>query len=126
MEPEPPAGTYRHLLAALLDRSLDTREETADVGVEWGRALAAAHHGADDPATTVVAVLDALGFAPRAAGPDVHLTECPYLELVRQNPDAMCGVHAGIVAGVLETTGGGTVALEPFAAPGACLVRLRL
>jgi predicted ArsR family transcriptional regulator len=125
MEPEPPAGTYRHLLAGLLDRSLDTREETAGVGVGWGRALAAAHPRGKDPATTVVAVLDALGFAPRAAGPDVHLTACPYLELVRRNPDAMCGVHAGIVGGVLEATGGGTAALEPFAAPGACVVRLR-
>jgi hypothetical protein len=26
---------------------------------------------------------------------------------------------------VLEATGGGTAALEPFAAPGACVVRLR-
>lgn len=126
MEPEPPAGTYRHLLAGLLEREGDDREEVAEAGAGWGRALAAAHPGPPDPVPTVVAVLDALGFAPRVVGDGVHLTACPYLELVRRNPDVMCGVHAGIARGVLDATGGGTASLDPFAVPGGCLVRLAL
>jgi hypothetical protein len=38
----------------------------------------------------------------------------------------MCGLHAGIVRGVLRQSGAAvdTAVLEPFAAPGACVVRL--
>ena len=41
-------------------------------------------------------------------------------------PDEMCRLHAGIVDGVLETSGqpGNGVVVIPFAAPGACVVRL--
>jgi hypothetical protein len=37
----------------------------------------------------------------------------------------MCGMHAGIVRGVLQQYGADddTALLEPFAAPGACVVR---
>jgi hypothetical protein len=55
----------------------------------------------------------------------VHLRTCPYLQLVKKHPDAMCGLHAGIVRGVLRHYGADddTALLEPFAAPGACVVR---
>ncbi|MEV4701864.1 helix-turn-helix domain-containing protein [Actinoplanes sp. NPDC049316] len=133
---DPAPAPYRALAAALLAHlphgQGDTREAAGRVGRDWGRQLAAtapAHH---DPVDTVSTVLDGLGFSPRrlSAEPgdpvELHLHTCPFLELVGQNPDAMCGLHAGVVQGVLESRGGdgdGTV-LEPFGAPHACVVRL--
>jgi predicted ArsR family transcriptional regulator len=80
----------------------------------------------------VITVLDGLGFTPRRQPPDtgdsvqVHLYTCPFLELVGQNPDAMCGLHLGVVRGILSRDGvpEDSVLLEPFGAPAACVVRL--
>jgi hypothetical protein len=57
---------------------------------------------------------------------EVQLFSCPYLDLVNRYPDAMCRLHAGIIDGVLETAGrpAGNAVLVPFAAPGACVVRI--
>lgn len=68
--------------------------------------------------------------ATNAAGRnvEVHLRTCPFLELVGQHPDVMCALHAGVIRGVLRTAGAadGEAVLEPFAAPNACVARLRL
>ncbi|MCU7729091.1 helix-turn-helix domain-containing protein [Actinoplanes sp. KI2] len=134
---DPAPAPYRALAAALLEhlprRGGDVRAAAIRVGRDWGRQLAATAPADDDPLTTVTAVLSGLGFNPerRPARPDaadveVHLRTCPFLDLVGQNPDAMCGLHAGVVRGVLESrgaTGEGAV-LEPFGAPHACVVRL--
>jgi len=59
---------------------------------------------------------------------EVHLRTCPFLELVGQQPDVMCALHAGVIRGVLRTAGAtdGEAVLEPFAAPNACVARLRV
>lgn len=59
---------------------------------------------------------------------EVHLHTCPFLELVGRNPDAMCGLHVGVIRGVMEYAGApnGNAVLEPFGAPTACVVRLSL
>lgn len=69
----------------------------------------------------------------RTAGPEsgeveVHLHTCPFLELVGQQPDVMCALHAGMIRGVLHAAGAtdGQAVLEPFAAPTACVARLRV
>lgn len=80
----------------------------------------------------VIGVLDGLGFAPRqvpepvAGMTEVHLHVCPFLDLVAGHPDAMCGLHLGVVRGALEQAGGtgAGAALEPFGAPTACVVRI--
>ena len=128
---DPAPTTYRLLVAAVLDdfaaTGEDTRSAAARIGERWGGQLAAAHRGDGGPTASVLAVLEALGFTPDVPGPpaEVHLRTCPYLQLVRRHPDAMCGLHAGIVRGVLQHHGaaGDTALLEPFAAPGACVVR---
>jgi predicted ArsR family transcriptional regulator len=100
------------------------------VGRDWGRQLAAAVPPGPEPADTVTAVLAGLGFEPhRVPGPEgvvLHLRTCPFLDLVGQNPDAMCGLHAGVARGVLDQRGApsDTTILEPFGAPGACVLRL--
>lgn len=129
-DPEPRPSTYRVLLGPLVEQlAEDDAEQARDnahrVGRHWGRMLAATGGGGTGPVEAATAVLDALGFAPRRASPGLHLRRCPYLELVRTHPDTMCRMHAGIIQGVLDRTGGGSPVLEPFAAPGACVVRLR-
>ena len=127
---------YRALAAALLDHLSgdggDVRETAARVGRGWGGHLAAAGPDQQDPVDSVITVLDGLGFSPRRQPPDngdsvqVHLHTCPFLELVGQNPDAMCGLHLGVVRGILARDGvpEESVVLEPFGAPAACVVRL--
>jgi predicted ArsR family transcriptional regulator len=132
---DPAPAPYRTLAAALLDHLSasggDTRAVAAQAGLGWGRHLAASASGDDDPVEAVVEVLDRLGFGPRrqpaeAGSAVVHLLTCPFLELVGRNPDAMCGLHLGVIRGVLEHRGAPTdrAVLEPFGAPGACVVRL--
>lgn len=136
-DPAPAPAPYRALAAALLDHLApiggNVRDAAARVGRDWGRQLAAATPTVDDPVDAVTAVLRALGFDPQRQPEsatdseiEVHLRTCPFLDLVRRNPDAMCGLHAGVVRGVLDRRGtdGDTAELEPFAAPGACIVRL--
>ncbi|MEQ4305276.1 helix-turn-helix domain-containing protein [Plantactinospora sp. B6F1] len=133
---DPAPAPYRSLAAALLDhlssRAGDVREAAAQVGRGWGRHLAAATPDHEDPVDSVLTVLDGLGFGPRRQPPEaadtvqVHLHTCPFLELVGRNADAMCGLHLGVVQGVLERDGGSgeSVVLEPFAAPEACVLHL--
>jgi predicted ArsR family transcriptional regulator len=133
---DPAPAPYRALAAALLDHLSgdggDVRAAAARAGRGWGRQLAAAGADHDDPVASVITVLDGLGFSPRLQPPDaevtvqVHLFTCPFLELVGQNPDAMCGLHLGVVRGILDRSGASaeSVVLEPFGAPAACVVRL--
>ena len=70
-----------------------------------------------------------MGFAPEPHPDDRHLTRltrCPLLEAARESPDIVCGVHHGLVEGLLEHAGASTdgVDLLPFAEVGACLLRL--
>lgn len=150
--PIPAPAPYRALARALLDHLAaaggGTPAATA-AGRSWGRQLADLTAGEGDPAATAVEVLRQLGFDPRhpagnngagvatgdgagtAAGDgavEVHLHTCPFLELVGAHPDVMCGLHAGMIQGVLQAAGApdGQAVLEPFAAPTACVVRLRV
>ncbi|HET8658074.1 MAG TPA: helix-turn-helix domain-containing protein [Micromonosporaceae bacterium] len=139
--PDPAPGSYRGLAAALLDHlgsgTGDGRSAATRVGEAWGRRLAAEEPGAA-PADGLLRVLDWLGFAPApapapaaapggAAAAEMHLHACPFLELVADNPEVMCGLHLGVVRGVLAGLGSGAAdaaALEPFGAPAACVVRV--
>jgi predicted ArsR family transcriptional regulator len=142
---DPAPAPYRSLAAALLEHlggtGPDTRAAAVRVGEDWGRQLARAvpapapRNGKapeDPPVDAVVGVLDGLGFAPRripepvADMTEVHLHTCPFLDLVAGHPDAMCGLHLGVVRGALEQAGGtgAGASLEPFGAPTACVVRI--
>lgn len=135
--PDPAPAPYRSLAGALLDSLSetggDTRAGAARVGRVWGQQLANASGTKAEPVETVIRVLDGLGFAPRrmpkapAEGTtELHLQVCPFLELVAKNPDAMCGLHLGVIRGALEQCGASSsdVVLEPFGAPAACVVHM--
>ncbi|WP_199509779.1 DUF309 domain-containing protein [Nucisporomicrobium flavum] len=130
---DPTSSAYGRLLTAVLEHLGDEAADRAvadRVGRRWGGLLADACDDGRDPVDALVAVLDALGFTPRVAAAgdttEVWLRTCPYLALVRDNPDAMCRIHAGVIRGALHRTGADddTAVLEPFAGPEGCVVRL--
>lgn len=132
----PAPAPYRALAAALLDHLArhgrgDIRAEAARAGHDWGRHLAAATPPGGNPVETLLSVLRGLGFNPSLhptadGSTEIHLSTCPFLELVGRNPDAICGLHVGVVRGALEQAGAppSDAVLEPFGAPTACVVRL--
>jgi predicted ArsR family transcriptional regulator len=134
--PGPAPAPYRTLAAALLDHlAVSGGVRAADqAGQAWGSRLAASTQ-AENPVDAAVEVLRELGFDPQsrpsvADVPDheVHLRACPFLDLVGPQPDVMCALHAGMLRGVVQAAGAARarVTLEPFAAPNACVARMRL
>lgn len=126
---------YQALAAALVAHLARDEQDPHAAGVragrDWGRALGAPAAGTP-PVDGLVQVLDRLGFTPQVVRrPDrdsavVHLTSCPFLELAEANPDVVCGVHLGVIGGALGAMGASAAdsELQPFAVPGACVVRV--
>lgn len=134
-----PAGEsmYKDLAAALIGHVSRAEDDPHEAGVragrDWGRALAAPL-GRAAPIDGLIKLFDRLGFSPRVISRDgarsavVHLCSCPFLELAKASPDVVCGVHLGVIGGALGAMGASAAdtELEPFATPGACIVRVRL
>ena len=108
------------------------RDEVVEAGREQGdadaeslaRALGldatatpdgAGGRGADAPSCVggLMARLDALGFDPELAGGDdavtVGFAHCPFRELAEANPEIVCGLHQGLVEGIVDGLGGAAV-----------------
>ncbi len=119
-------------LAQALARGLETnpgasaRETGESGGRVWGeqlRALLDKDH--ETPHERLMRALEHVGFGPESS-PDqasVRLTQCPFIDAARAHPEAVCSVHLGLIEGALGESLDPT-ALQPFAEPGACLVRL--
>jgi predicted ArsR family transcriptional regulator len=126
-----PGNEYAGLAAALaigLERtSQEPRRAAEEAGREWGRSLATQVGGDTDGAYRVRRVLERMGFAPQdGSSGSIRLTRCPLLQTARAHPEVVCGVHLGIVQGVLAESGSDDsgARLLPFAEPGACLLSL--
>ncbi|WP_033295846.1 helix-turn-helix transcriptional regulator [Amycolatopsis jejuensis] len=138
---EPAAGrrSYRllaEMLTGLIADSVPEPGKAAETaGEAWGRYLA------DRPAPThrvdaaegirrLSAVLADAGFAPDAvadpARPVIPLRHCPFREVAEDNRDVVCGLHLGLMRGVLSEVRAPLVAerLEPFVEPSLCLAHL--
>lgn len=127
------AGLASALAAAIHRTSRRPRETAITAGTDWGHDLAREHGrpasaGAPAARRAVLALLDHLGFGPRAdrSRTDVRLTRCPLLDAAHRYPDVVCGVHLGIVRGALEEYDDTDTAADllPFAEPGACRLSL--
>jgi predicted ArsR family transcriptional regulator len=127
------AGLATTLAAAIHHSSSTPTDDAVAAGKEWGRRLARARSdrpsgGAQAARREVVALLDEVGFAPRADARStvVRLTRCPLLEAANEYPDVVCGVHLGLAQGALEEYGAdpGGADLLPFVEPGACRLHL--
>lgn len=114
------------LAGAVARSSVHPEEDARQAGRAWGHRLAEhPRHGAPEP----VATLAGMGFAPEQDDADagvVRLTRCPLLDAARESPAIVCGVHQGLVEGLLEHAGASTegVDLQPFAEVGACRLLL--
>ncbi len=119
-------------LAQALARGLETNpgaspRETGEAGgLAWGEQLRGLlDKGHETPHELLMNALEHVGFGPEAS-PDetsVRLTRCPFIDAARAHPDAVCSVHLGLIEGALGESLD-PAALQPFAEPGACLVRL--
>ena len=94
-------------------------------GRVWGARLRRQLGNGSDERALLMRALAHVGFAPSETGSDgvIRLTRCPMLDAARGHQDIVCGVHQGLIEGVL----GRHIdphALRPFAQPGACLVML--
>jgi predicted ArsR family transcriptional regulator len=130
--PDPGPGTEYAGLAATLAATLERtspspRADAVRAGEDWGRSLQAQVSGLPAGREQVVRVLERMGFAPRT-GQDgaIRLTRCPLLQTARRHPEVVCGVHQGIVQGVLAAAAGsaGEPELRAFAEPGACVLTI--
>lgn len=141
-------GALVGALTAFMLTSGHGPEDAHRVGRIWGDALEDSPHSptndgdatpisrstpaADAPTqavTRVVDVMDSLGFEPDLqaveSGHTVTLKACPMLELAQQNPEFICRIHEGLIAGVMEREGTpAQVHLRPFATQTACQVHI--
>lgn len=104
-------------------------------GREWGRYLAERPGPFErmDAAAATRRLLEALadiGFAPesKTAGGrrQILLHHCPFREVAAKHQDVVCGIHLGLMQGVLAALDAplGTERLEPFVEPDLCIARL--
>lgn len=56
----------------------------------------------------------------------VSLYECPFIALAHQNTSVVCGIHRGLMRGVLESLGEEStdIGLTPFVGPSLCVAAL--
>ena len=130
------------LLASLLLDGVAGDDAARQLGLAWGRRMAAGAAGVDgdnhddDNATAHVPIastrelirrtLADLGFEPTAVvGTDdsVELRNCPFRELVDPRDGVVCALHAGMLDGLAEDSPV-DVELLPFTSPQACTVRM--
>ncbi|MGO1562343.1 POSSIBLE TRANSCRIPTIONAL REGULATORY PROTEIN [Actinomycetales bacterium JB111] len=118
-------------LAASLARSISRTAENpravaVAAGIEWGRDIATT---VDAPAATAVEdaeqFLEQLDYSPVRTDHVLALHTCPLLAAANENQEVVCGVHEGLVRGILTARGHDTdIDLEPFASPGTCVLRV--
>ncbi len=129
-------GLLAEMLAGLAATVGDAREAALATGRSWGRQMIErpSSHRVLDTDVAVDAlrqVLVDIGFQPEASTDgettSLMLQHCPFREVATRHPEVVCGVHLGIMQGVLDELGGAAVAesLDPFVTPRLCVVRVR-
>lgn len=133
-----PTGSASHLklLAGLLTESFSADLSPSEVGERWAREHVTLRD--DGPATTpgewltklgrLIDVLRRWGYSTNLTTTDggrgcrIDLVDCPFMELARANPDVVCGIHRGLLSGVLDQLGENQVevSLQPFVGPSLC------
>ncbi|HET7397663.1 MAG TPA: helix-turn-helix domain-containing protein [Intrasporangium sp.] len=141
--------SYR-MLSGLLVESFRTQPDgrqlsPEEVGVRWSHDRVAEEDldPADQaPARTagqwlgkvghMVDLLREWGYVPEVSTTDggrtanVSLHDCPFLSLARDNVAVVCGIHRGLIRGVMQSLGeeSTTVGLTPLVGPNLCVAAL--
>jgi predicted ArsR family transcriptional regulator len=135
LEPEPAEhGTDEHrLLATVLTGALAIGEEGAvraeEAGEAWRRYLLARdplERVRGDGVEEVVELLDQQGFEPSAHDDEIRMARCPFHALAESQPEVVCAVHKGLIAGALSSLGSDleVEGLDVFVRPDLCIARL--
>ncbi len=102
-----------------------------EAGRAWGRYLVRRpsplqRAGEQAAVGEVTRLLDEEGFAAEAHGAEIHMRRCPFHDLAESNPEVVCGVHRGLMAGALEELGSDleVEGLDVFVRPDLCVARL--
>ena len=131
-----PAGAEDHrLLAAILTGAVaelpDGEARAEEAGRAWGRFLGRRPSpleriGEDEAIAEVAGLLDEEGFEAEPQGRQIHMHRCPFHDLAEANPEIVCGVHRGLIAGALEELGSElqVEGLDVFVRPELCVARL--
>lgn len=148
--PQAAHRSYR-LLAEILARHLashasDPHAEGVEAGRDYGRFLAHASGlvgaagaiggdaiDADEAVSSVVEILDGLGFESRPGDDDratpsettFEVTSCPFLEVAEGHLEVVCAVHRGLMDGMLDELGAPARVdrLDPLVGPSRCVAR---
>jgi predicted ArsR family transcriptional regulator len=114
---DPPAhALLAGLLGALAEQMGAVAEDAVEVGEQWGAGLT--RRSRSRGCVAVLAdELDRLGFEPEVGPGDgtaegavrVEFLHCPFRDLAEAYPELVCNLHRGICAGVIESTGGGSM-----------------
>lgn len=82
--------------------------------------------GTRQAVVAVAGELDEMGFVTEVVPGEMHdqllIRRCPFADLARRSPEVVCGVHLGVLNGMLDAarTGVKVVELSPFVADGSC------
>ncbi len=130
------ARDEHRLLATILTGTVaeleDGQKRAEAAGHAWGRYLVRrpsplARITDEQAVAEVTQLLDDEGFAAAAEGTDIHMRRCPFHDLAETNPEIVCGVHRGLLAGALDELGSDleVEGLDVFVRPDLCIARLR-
>ena len=128
LEPPPFPMLARVLLEAAHEAGLDAAD-VGQAGRAQGRADACRWATGTDPVEALTAEQARLGFDPTVVGLDggavMAFTYCPFRELAERHPDLVCGMHRGLVEGLVEELGRAEVVrFHPLADRTPCQVEL--
>ncbi len=140
-------GLLAEMLADMAAASGDVPKKAVATGHSWGRTIVQRPSprgatGADRAITndraaeagravhTLQQVFADIGFQPElstvGATTTLMLRHCPFREVATRYPTVVCGVHLGMMQGVLAELGGAVVAesLDPLVTPRLCVARV--
>lgn len=112
---EPPAfPRLAAMLLAMADAAGLEGADAAEAGREQGRLDAEAFPDGTPCLEALMGQLAEMGFDPEVeggpGGVTVGFTHCPFRDLAEANPDLVCGLHRGMVEGLVDTLGDDEVA----------------
>lgn len=131
---DPGGPRHYQLLAEALAESVASgaapNADTSAAGRRMGAQLAAARSdtAGGTPVEKLVDLLDDLGFAPEpdAAGTEIALRHCPFLELAKERPEVICPIHLGLMQGAMTAWDAPVTVdgLRPFVESDRCVAQL--